>query len=214
MTIDSRLQEARVLLVQAGAGSYPSTNGVGDGAPGLRARRWRRPSTVAARRRFHRAITFVNALSSTDSWYSSGPITPSICARPSTVVPHPRRPVPGGLHQEVPYLPRRERRVPGPIEVARGRPRDIGDDVLLEFARVDRNDTTGRQPRMPGVTSIPSAADSHGKRAPARPRRAAAARAAPRRRPRYSSIARAAAGWVAARNGRTKTSLSQNTCPR
>ena len=31
---------------------------------------------AAARRRFHRASTLVNALSSTGSWYSSGPITP------------------------------------------------------------------------------------------------------------------------------------------
>ena len=64
-----------------------------------------------------------------------------------------------------------------------------------------------------GVTSLPSAADSQAKRAPARPRARAAARAAGSRRIRYSSIARAAAGWVAARNGSTKTSLSQKTCP-
>ena len=48
------------------------------------------------------------------------------------------------------------RRVPGPIGVARGRPGDIGDDVLLEFARVDPDDPTGASRAMPGVTSAPS----------------------------------------------------------
>ena len=65
-----------------------------------------------------------------------------------------------------------------------------------------------------GVTSNPSTADSHGNRAPRLPRRRAPARAASRRRMRYSSMARAAAGWVAARNGSTNTSLSQKTWPR
>jgi hypothetical protein len=64
-----------------------------------------------------------------------------------------------------------------------------------------------------GVTSLPSPADSQGNRAPRRPRRAAAARAAGRRRSRYSSMALAAGGRRAARAGSTKTSPSQNTWP-
>ena len=61
---------------------------------------------------------------------------------------------------------------------------------------------------------MPSRADSHGKRAPRRPSVRGRSRAAGRRRTRYSSIARAAGGCVAARNGSTKTSLSQKTWPR
>lgn len=59
-----------------------------------------------------------------------------------------------------------------------------------------------------GVTSCPDRADSHAKRAPARRSARALRNAAGSRRTRYSSIARAARGWVAARNGSTYTSLS------
>ena len=64
-----------------------------------------------------------------------------------------------------------------------------------------------------GVTSVPSAADSQAKRAPASPRSAARRRAGSSRRMRYSTIALAAAGWTAARAGSTNTSASQKTCP-
>ena len=66
-----------------------------------------------------------------------------------------------------------------------------------------------RRPSGPGtdrgVTSCPSAADSQGNQAPRRPASRAASCAAWSRRTRYVSIARAAAGRVAAKNGRTKT---------
>ena len=57
--------------------------------------------------------------------------------------------------------------------------------------------------RCSGVTSKPDCADSHGKRAPSPPWARAARIAAGSRLTRYSSIARAACGWVAARKGRT-----------
>ena len=52
-----------------------------------------------------------------------------------------------------------------------------------------------------GVTSLPSAADSQGKRAPRRPSRRATSSAAGRRRTRYSNMASTAAGRMAARAG-------------
>src|SRR6516165_3526145 len=42
-----------------------------------------RSNVSSARAIFHRAITLVNALSSTSSWYSSGPITWRMCRQPS-----------------------------------------------------------------------------------------------------------------------------------
>ena len=74
-----QVEVAGELLVEAPLGVPAVDQALGQGPPGVgllgaagRLQRGaRRP-----RRRFQRAITFVYALSSTTSWYSSGPITP------------------------------------------------------------------------------------------------------------------------------------------
>ena len=95
-------------------------------------------------------MTFVNALSSTGSWYSSGPITPSMCARPSRSMRDPRGPVARGLDEEARAGAGREVLVAGPVEVARRRPGHVGDDVLLELAGPDRHDLAGASPGRGG----------------------------------------------------------------
>ena len=50
----------------------------------------------------------------------------------------PRRPPAGGLHDQLAPRTGRERLVAGPVDVAGGGPRDVGDDVLLERAGEDR----------------------------------------------------------------------------
>ena len=71
-------EKACELLVEPGPLVVAVDEGIGELEPGSALPLVRDRSSVAARRRFQRAITFVNALSSTASWYSSGPITPSM----------------------------------------------------------------------------------------------------------------------------------------
>jgi hypothetical protein len=78
------------------------------------------------------------------------------------VHPAPGRPVPCCLRQQLRQLPRR---AAGPPRVMRGRPGDIGGDVLLKRTGEDR-DHLATEPAAGGVTSSPPAADSQGKRAP------------------------------------------------
>ena len=78
-----------------------------------------------------------------------------------------RGPVASGLDEELASGTGGESLVAAPVDVGRRRPGDVGDDVLLELAGADPHDA--RRPgrvRSRGVTSTPSAADSHGKRAP------------------------------------------------
>ena len=70
------LVEAGELLVDAGSRVVAVDERIGERDARPRARSASTAASSAARRRFQRAITFVNALSSTGSWYSSGPITP------------------------------------------------------------------------------------------------------------------------------------------
>ena len=78
-------------------------------------------------------MALVNALSSTPSWYSSGPITSSRWARPAESTADPRGPVARRLGEQ-----RARRRggpgIPGPGQVARHGPGDVGRDVLLLLA--------------------------------------------------------------------------------
>ena len=85
-------------------------------------------------------MTFVYALSSTDSWYSSGPMTPLICAV---------RPVPTSIREAQYRAVSRSIRRPGPaancfvarpVQVAARSPGHVGDDVLLERACAYRDD--------------------------------------------------------------------------
>ena len=122
-------------------------------------------------------------------------------------------PVAGGLDDEVPTRAVEEGGVARPGRVTGRGPGHVGDDVLLMGPGADRDHLAVPPFTWRGVTSLPSPADSHGKRAPARPSDFAAARAAGRRRMRYSSIARAASGRIAASAGSTKTSASQKTWP-
>ena len=71
--------EAGELLVDAAVGVVAVDERVGERPASAGARAASPPASPtarAARRRFQRAITLVKALSSTGSWYSSGPMTP------------------------------------------------------------------------------------------------------------------------------------------
>ena len=132
----------------------------------------------AARRRFQRAMTFVYALSSTRSWYSSGPITPRMCPLPIVVELDARGPPARGLHEQLAARAGGERAVAGPVGVVRGRPRDVGHDVLLELAGAGRRVSPRRSRADGGVTSSPEAATPTGSARPLRPSACAASSAA------------------------------------
>ena len=68
-------------------------------------------------------------------------------AAPAAVDSYTRCPVTRRLDEQVSSRPVQELLVAGPVEVARCSPRDVGDDVLLELARSDRNDFAGAQVR-------------------------------------------------------------------
>ena len=178
MISGSRSIEPGELLVEPGAGVVAVDQRVGELAASARrsvvatprSTRLRRP-----RRRFQRAITLVKALSSTGSWYSSGPddavdvgAPVGVDARSGTPSSGPSRR--GALGRG----PRRERLVARPVDVAARRPRDVGDDVLLELAGADRHEP-------PAVVARGRRRDVAARRRPtptgtARPRRPSAAR--------------------------------------
>src|SRR4029453_4495952 len=55
-------------------------------------------------------------------------------------------PVAGGLDEEWPPGLFRQGGVASPVDVARRRPGDVGDDVLLELSRPDANELAGCEP--------------------------------------------------------------------
>src|SRR5579862_7191283 len=123
-----------------------------------------------------------------------------------------RGPIAGGFRKELPRRAGREFLIGSPVEITGCRPGDIADDVLLELTGSDRHGLARRQLPVSRRDVAPVSGRLPGE-ASARPSCSAACRAAGSRRSRYSSIARAADGWVAARKGSTKTSLSQKTWP-
>ena len=114
-------------------------------------------------------MTLVNALSSTRTWYSSGPITPRMCAVAVGLQLDARRPPASGLHDRLATLRAGEGAVAGPLRVARRGPGDIGDDVLLKLAGEHRHEVAAVIAQSLGRDVLAGVCGLPGEAAPARP---------------------------------------------
>src|SRR5262245_15661739 len=92
-----------------------------------------RSTASSARAMFQRAITFVKALSSTSSWYSSGPITWRMC-RLLSASATARDAQPGRIQQNLRAGAKEEIIVAGGAPVLPYRIGDVGADVVLHLA--------------------------------------------------------------------------------
>ncbi len=136
------------------------------------------PTAAAAARRFQRAITFVKALSSTSSWYSSGPMMPRRWTLPSASRSSreaQKRAVSMSRRRPPPLA-----KVSSPLQATCS----AAAQAMSATTWSSRSPVHTRRGcavgpvTQGGVTSRPSAADSQGNQAPRRPASRAAAWAA------------------------------------
>ena len=146
---------------------------------------------------FQRAITFVKALSSTSSWYSSGPMTWRMC-RPPSAPASAREAQKRAVSSRI-SAPARRKNSSSPVARQYRHTAYAMSALMCSSILPHRTSTiapSGATTRS-GVVSSPVSADSQAYSAPLPPMPAALARAAGKVWKRYISIARAASGQTA-----------------